>query len=61
MFKDNKEKIFVAFLDNLKHYKFTDNLPKNGKKYHIVIGPISVGKSALLNKFLGLKLKTGVG
>lgn len=48
-------------MDNLKHYKFTDSLAKNGKKHHIVIGPISVGKSALLNKFLGLKLQTGVG
>ena len=32
----------------------------DGKYHHCVIGKTSAGKSSLLNKLLGLKLKTGV-
>lgn len=62
LYLKTKDKLFVSFLDNLKTFDFSDQIPKqSGHRYHMVMGLISAGKSSLLKKVTGINLKTGKG
>jgi polynucleotide 5'-kinase involved in rRNA processing len=53
--KENQSK----FIKSITQIKYT-RIP-NKKTKILVIGPISAGKSSLLNRFLNTKLEVGVG
>ena len=62
-FREKKEKVWMIYLEQVVTQKFDCPLKELElkKKHACVIGPTSVGKSTLLNKLFGLKLKTDLG
>ena len=58
-YKQNKEKQFHIYLQQI--YQITKNIQPSENTILTLIGKISAGKSALLNKLFGLNLEEGVG
>ena len=62
-YRDQQRSAFQGLLSSLRGASWTVELPVGlrSRRNVLVIGDVSVGKSSLLNKLIGLQLPTGVG